>query len=276
MEKNTKELKELAVKKAIEKKNKKPAEYDPDHCENTPETRLHMYRELAEQKQQEEDKRNANLPKQRNYELEHLQTLERERGLEKQGVIRQCNQGHWNFRFSEEVDNNRKINNLILEIDFPRFLSTSLIDADIQPFYISVVAKGKTLRLELPEEVQSDKSKIERSTTTGVLKLIMPKVDKGSTLHTFETIDELNIEKKKNKKNSNLKENESGRVKLFNKTVSKGDQILEAVNLKGIVKNEGNEDEMLLKERKTIKISSTGNSDDNVIDCDDDDVPPLI
>lgn len=233
-----------------------------------------MYRELAEQKEEEEKKKNANQPKQRNYELEHLQALERERGLERQGVIRQCNQGHWNFRFAEDEKNN----NLILEIDFPRFLSTSLIDADIQPFYISVVAKGKTLRLELPEEIQSDKSKIERSTTTGTLKMIMPKVNKGSTLHSYETIDEINIENKNKKKKKNENDViESGRVKLFNKNVSKGEQILEAVKLSGIVKNENTEDDLILKERKTIK--TTTNDGDNINvndDDDDDDIPPLI
>ena len=56
-----------------------------------------------------------------------------------------------------------------------KHLSSSLIDVDVHPTYISVVIKSKVLRLTLPAEVKSQESVAQRSTTTGHLLVTMPK-----------------------------------------------------------------------------------------------------
>lgn len=44
---------------------------DDDCCDYTPESRLEMYREVAEEKQEKEDREKEMRPKKRNYEEEH-------------------------------------------------------------------------------------------------------------------------------------------------------------------------------------------------------------
>lgn len=195
---------------------------------------------MAEQKEEEEKKRRQNEPKERNYEKEQQEALEKARGLEKNGVIRQCNEGHWNFKFDDDKDN------LILEVDFPKYLSTTLIDVDVRPNYISIVAKGKTLRLELFEEVKSDLAKAERSQTTGTLKIIMPKINKTGPALFNSNIEKVEI--KQEKKEKKLK---------------KGELLLQAVDINNIIKNKKDE-EIIIKEHV------------EPIDYDDSDVPPLI
>lgn len=48
---------------------------------------------------------------------------------------------------------------------------------DIHPTYVSIVIKGKLLRLHIPSEVKVAESKCQRSKLTGSLKVIMPKVN---------------------------------------------------------------------------------------------------
>jgi hypothetical protein len=76
-------------------------------------------------------------------------------------------------------DEETKPGNVILEVKVARFLDSSLIDVDIHPSYLSVVIKGKVLRLRLPAEVKVSESKCQRSKTTGSLVVIMPKVSDG-------------------------------------------------------------------------------------------------
>jgi protein TilB len=43
-----------------------------------------------------------------------------------------------------------------------RHLDSSLIDVDVHPHYISIVIKGKVLRLTLPVEVKAGEAKAQR------------------------------------------------------------------------------------------------------------------
>ncbi len=54
------------------------------------------------------------------------------------------------------IESESKADVVIVDIGVPRYLDSSLIDLDVHPTYISVVVKGKTLRLHLPEEVRYD------------------------------------------------------------------------------------------------------------------------
>ena len=53
--------------------------------------------------------------------------------------IRQCNEGKYEFEFSESGDKT----SIILEIQIPRFMDTSLINLDLQPAYVRIDVKGK-------------------------------------------------------------------------------------------------------------------------------------
>ena len=83
--------------------------------------------------------------------VEEQRQKEREQG----SSVRQCNQGHYEFRLEDEDGEG----NIALTVQIPRFIDTSLIDVDVQPTYVSVIVKNKTLRLTLPEEVKPDEGK---------------------------------------------------------------------------------------------------------------------
>eukprot|EP01038_Epipyxis_sp_PR26KG_P004178 gene4178-5946_t len=212
LEQMEKELEELAIKTASEKQEKEiekrlnqtkidPAnssdntilkksnnndndnnEDEPENdneneqTENTPEARVKIYKELAMQKKEKEDREKANAPKERDYEAEHQASLNQIRKIEEEiteSEIKQKNEGGWDFYWDEES----KPGCVVLEVGVPRFLDTSLIDVDVHPTFISVVIKSKVLRLRLPAEVSVATSKCQRSKTTGNLLVIMPKVD---------------------------------------------------------------------------------------------------
>lgn len=149
-----------------------------DKVPYTPHTRREMYLELAEQKETEEARKRENQPKERNPDKEHIATLARIRSQEQaddDASVRQCNEGKWVFRLHDELET------IVLEVDLPRFLDTSLIDVDVHPAYVSIVAKNKLLRLRFPERVHSDAGTAERSKVTGTLRLTLPKAHVSAT-----------------------------------------------------------------------------------------------
>lgn len=54
-------------------------------------------------------------------------------------------------------------------------MDTSLVNVDLHPAYIRLEIKGKITQLKFDEDILVDKSKVQRSTTTGSLLLTMPK-----------------------------------------------------------------------------------------------------
>lgn len=54
-------------------------------------------------------------------------------------------------------------------------MDSSLIDVDVQPTYVRVTLKGKSLQLALNDEVKTDASTACRSQVTGDLVITMPK-----------------------------------------------------------------------------------------------------
>jgi len=144
--------------------------------ENTPEVRQEIYRELAQQKKEKDDRDKANGPKERDYDNEQLASIEDTRLKEKENgekEIRQKNEGGWEFKWDEES----RQSFISLEVFVSRHLDSSLMDVDVHPTYVSVIIKSKVLRLRLPAEVKSSEAKCQRSKTTGSLLIIMPKVD---------------------------------------------------------------------------------------------------
>lgn len=147
--------------------------------ENTPEVRVEIYKELAQQKKEKEDREKANQPKERDYDKEHKESLTiiRAKELETpEGEIKQRNEAGWEFLWDE--DHSKGV--ISLEVKLPKFLDNSLIDVDVHPNYISIVVKGKLLRLRLPEEIKVSESKCQRSKVSGSLVVLMPKANAKS------------------------------------------------------------------------------------------------
>lgn len=165
-------------------------EDEEELTENTPEARTEMYREIAEQKREKEERESVNHPKERDYEKEQAEAKEKIRKDEEQKdpeeiAVRQKNEGGWNFYWDEESVRG----SIRLEVCLPKHLDSSLIDVDVHPTYVSVVIKSKLLRLHLPAEVRSGETKCQRSKTTGSLVLTMPKLNSKETT-IFSKVDE--------------------------------------------------------------------------------------
>jgi protein TilB len=171
------ELRDLAAAKRAEKAAKAPVDMASlnvdDACAYTPEVRVKMYEEIAEQKAEKEERANHMKPKERDFEREQAKAVAKQRAREEAGKIQQCNQGKWEFHWDEES----KPGHVVLDVHIQRHLDSTLIDLDVHPHYVSVIIKSKTLRLALPAEIRASDSKAARSKTTGHLLVTMPKVD---------------------------------------------------------------------------------------------------
>jgi protein TilB len=199
---------------------------------HTPEVRTEMYKEMAEQKMEKEKREKENQPNYRtekDFAEEQKASIEKAREREERGEIRQCNEGKWKFNFSEEQKGY-----VVLDVHVQKHLSSSLIDVDCHPDYISVVIKSKVLRLALPCEVYADDAKAQRSATTGHLVVTMKKLDPNENMialraaqkHAAAKVEE---ERKKKEAERAAKENS----KTGNQLLAAG---MESVRLDGIVK----------------------------------------
>jgi len=210
------ELVQQLRKLAAETKSKKVArEYEPyDEEEYSTRSRLEMYREIAEEKMEAECRQKEMEPKDRDYATEHSLTIEQQRKKEREcGThIRQCNEGRYVFRMNEEDGKG----NVILEIDIPKFIDTSLVDVDVQPTYASIVVKNKTTRLLFPYEVQPDDGFAQRSQVSGTLKLVMPKITSAHVLKAHNLRDNVrlgkNVKERRDKYFTNQKLQENSKV----------------------------------------------------------------
>ena len=189
------ELVQQLRKLAVEARNKKIArQYEPyDEEEYSTRSRLEMYREIAEEKMEAECRKKQMEPKDRDYATEHSLTIEQQRKKEREcGThIRQCNEGRYAFRMEEEDGKG----NVILEVDIPKFIDTSLVDVDVQPTYASIVVKNKTTRLLFPYEVQPDDGFAQRSQVSGTLKLVMPKTNSAKILKAHNLKNKIRLGK---------------------------------------------------------------------------------
>jgi hypothetical protein len=87
---------------------------------------------------------------------------------------------------------------LVLNLPVPRHLDSSLIDVDVHPTYVSIIIKGKTLRLRTLCEVKADDSKCQRAKTDGKLMVIMPKVNVKENILTSNLKSDTKIDTKIN------------------------------------------------------------------------------
>ncbi|KAG6592432.1 Protein phosphatase 1, regulatory subunit [Phytophthora cinnamomi] len=267
-------------------KQKKSLMASTEKVPYTPHTRREMYLEMAEQKEEEEARRRENQPKERNTETEHEEALRKARLQEGRGdeSMRQCNEGKWDFRLTDEILD------IILEVDLPRFLDTSLVDVDVHPSYVSIVAKNKVLRLKFPELVHSDAGKAERSKITGTLRLTLPKAHVTPTqqlraqLYREEQEKKLKNDKSlSNKKTSNTTRNVTRRSKISDELLEAANKASSnkprAVNIRGLVKNANQDDNNTSSGRLQMTPLVTKTAASRVVGPEsnsDEDAPPLI
>jgi len=91
-----------------------------------------------------------------------------EQELEKYGRYLQRNQAGLKY---ELTDTGSAVE---LLVGVPKFISTSLIECDVQPTYVRLTIKGKVLQLTLPQEVAPDRATVGRGQVDGRLKVTMP------------------------------------------------------------------------------------------------------
>uniref|UniRef100_A0A182PDW0 Uncharacterized protein n=1 Tax=Anopheles epiroticus TaxID=199890 RepID=A0A182PDW0_9DIPT len=80
------------------------------------------------------------------------------------------NEPRLSFEFHDEPDQ------FELDLHVYKYLDTSLVEVDAQPYYVRVTVKGKVFQLALKQEIQPDRSSCQRSQTTGHMLIVMPKL----------------------------------------------------------------------------------------------------
>ncbi|XP_058056362.1 protein tilB [Anopheles bellator] len=81
------------------------------------------------------------------------------------------NEPRLGFEFRDEPDRYE------LNVHLYRFLDTSLVEVDAQPNYVRITVKGKVFQLALQHEIHPDRASCQRSTTTGHMLIVMPKLN---------------------------------------------------------------------------------------------------
>ncbi|EER00680.1 conserved hypothetical protein [Perkinsus marinus ATCC 50983] len=142
----------------------------------TKESRLEMYREQGAAKEEKERRERKRLG------LEAKPPRKVPEAMNQRGEIRQCNEGKYNFH----IDEFGTPGMVVMEIDIPAFMDTSFIDVDIQPNYVRCVTKEKLTQLRTPCEVVVHASTVKRSSTTGALRIEMPRADQSEMLRVKE------------------------------------------------------------------------------------------
>lgn len=133
----------------------------------TKESRVEMYMEMAEQKEEKDrnERRRMGTEAKPPREIPGIYNY--------RGEIRQCNEGKYDFN----LDDQSEPGNVIFELGVPKYLETGSLDVDVNPEYVRCVVKDKVTQLKLPAEVSPDRSTVQRSKTTGSLRIVMPVVD---------------------------------------------------------------------------------------------------
>lgn len=133
----------------------------------TKESRNEMYLEMAAQKEEKERNERRRMGTEAKPPKEVLGVYNA------RGEIRQCNEGKYDFN----LDDQSVPGKIIFELGVPKYLETSQLDVDVNPLYVRCVVKEKVTQLKLPGEVSPDASKVQRSRTTGSLRIEMPLVN---------------------------------------------------------------------------------------------------
>lgn len=144
------------------------------------EERLQMLQEQREdearRKREEEERKRDNphsiaaMAAEMNKKPEML-TPEQE--VEKYGRVLLRNEAKLPFTCDEgKLDSGE--DGVIVTVEPGKYVSTTLIQIDMQPTYTRITVKGKVLQIVFPVEISPDKAKVQRSQTTGQLRFQLP------------------------------------------------------------------------------------------------------
>ncbi|ESL08995.1 leucine-rich repeat protein [Trypanosoma rangeli SC58] len=142
---------------------------------HTPEERLQMLREKEEeearrQKKVREERETSRLASLSAELSKPPQRLSAEEEIAKYGRLLLRNEPKLPIRLDEESNEEA----VILTVGVPKFLSTTLIDLQIEVDYIRVVVKGKLIQVPLQREIAPSAAKVQRSVVTGELNVTVP------------------------------------------------------------------------------------------------------
>jgi len=171
-----KRLEELAKENILKKEIERASGVKPGEGAHTIENRIEMNREMAKQKEAkdaQERKRMGTEPK----EPKEIPPV-----LNARGEIRQCNEGKYDFDLDDRTDPHI----IVFELKVPKFMGTDSLEVDVNPWYVRVVCKEKLTQLRLPGEVSVDTAKVQRSKTTGALKITMQRLAPESSIRQKE------------------------------------------------------------------------------------------
>jgi len=117
----------------------------------------------------------------------------------KDGSIRICNQGKYEFLLDEDYF---KTGITTFTLKLPKYLDTSQVKVDLNPQYVRCDVKGKITQLKFDYEIKVEGSSIQRSQTTGylVIKADMVGVSKKDIKDTKSNYKSLNANIKKDDK----------------------------------------------------------------------------
>ncbi|CAK8689130.1 unnamed protein product [Clavelina lepadiformis] len=225
-----------------ETKQKKDQEFWNEKVDYTPETRTSIQNKIQENRDKTHDSKfkQPEIKRERRYFNEEGQPLN-------------VNEAKIDFKLTETEDDSA----FVLDVACYKYMDTSLIDADVQPWYVRVTMKGSVLQLVLFEEVKPDSCIAQRSQITGHLIVTMPKLNPPPV--------------------PALRPDVERKTKVETETPEKPREILEvrearsfSDNLANIARESPNR---IPKSKATPDIKEPENSPDFV---DDPDVPPLI
>ncbi|KXS17572.1 outer arm dynein light chain 1 [Gonapodya prolifera JEL478] len=225
---------------------------------HTPESRLKIARELAQI-------RSESAPSSRSKQPAPTSTPSL---FGPDGRVLRRNEGKWPFSFSETPAT------VILRVDLPKFLDSSLLDLDVHPTWLRLTVKGKILQLVLDQEVRPDDVLAERSKHSGSLAVTMRKaggvvgaVGEGDVEAVRRREREQEEEERRRDKEAERvkaekeKEARSGatrRMKLLKSSATLGDAPSSAVNYRTIVQHASDDEESSVKPAPRLARAGVG------------------
>ncbi|KAM4604710.1 dynein axonemal assembly factor 11 [Polymixia lowei] len=221
-------------------------------CAFTPESRLEVHRHLEEKKRVKETEREKKPKVPR--------TL-----ITPEGRVMNVNEPKLAFSLTED----ERSNTVVLDLAVYRHMDTSLLDVDVQPYYVRVNVKGKIFQLVLPAEVKPDSATAVRSQTTGHLVLTMPKAE-GEIKVTKTVPRPPKARQDGNRPGDNARR--SNDLERLEVDPSKHT----TVDLANIVPRDGSAEEGPLETSRTQQPTAIEHSSFSEGFMDDPDVPPLI
>lgn len=200
-----------------------------------PEERVKIAREVAAQKAEDDKKHDHMRAPERDYAREHRERLEEVRAREDEearaGVrVRARNEAKLDFSLVDEDGSG----NVVLKLELPRFLDSSLVDVDAHPGHVSIVVRGKLFRLAWPEEVVVSGGRAQRSSATGALTLTMPKARQSKRLQRM-ALEEAERRAAEVKEERLAALEASGRMRRFDAPEKLADAMLASAGLAGPV-----------------------------------------